>query len=1785
MDTTIRPLPLLEALAASTRTTSILGLLRAASLAPNDMSVIGRIVAFLASKPRITCLECWGAESTIAADLARIGRAAWANPDLLQLIEPVGSSHRTTYLLHRKVQDLYLAAMAYPRIAVQHDHPDSVPFAERLRLLTLLRALEATTAGIPREVHLEAICIVFRHATEKERSPHWKWIQGISHAVNTGLDDFVAETLYRCEEADDPMAKAPLEGPARQAVRHLVAVLKSERSAPPEKFERLHSKAVKSVPAPTVELEPTPRTNPFAMAASGTVVCAVNDAEEDLTFVVSDADPKRPPRAQRAKGTGLILQSIEDAQFLRHSWHRLGKHEVSAFFERLTALRNGAERRDQLGAALVGIAATTSVALSGMSHIRIQSELTDDWTVDLQQLCLRRRPPRPSRRWKADSTASSWVFSNTDEWRVTLPETTQSILLSHRKRGGISLDTLWARVSPDMTLEHWFGSRFATGDALSRLTSPVVSNILAQDFYEANRDHAEARLLTSSTRSAVPAACTYGSFRFDEVRRTWDHGLHPELGSMVVLDGDAASNAAGSELDVDLARLRKAIERLTRRVNAVAKDGTAWLEHHNLLTALCVVTLFASTGARPVTSPFESIRWFDFSQRLVYVEDKRSGPTQGARLCVLSDTAHQLLVERYLPHLESLRQAIALRAPGFAARLKSLLNREDDCALPLFFFLRSQPRFDWIEVSSSQLDIVCADPWPLPWNLFRHLQSTQLRRKGLPPEIRDALLCHGENGAESHGESSWRVPLNDLAVARPLINSLANDLGLAMPDTAAQPLIVAPNLSDPDFARGQSFGRRARQIRRERFHEAAKRTAMMDIERRLKGRPPQSLSADEWEAIARHMILREDGKAHAMGSLRAETFEEYLAQLWNEKRVRVDAKHRYLPMEEGRAWFDEGVVGAQEAIARLRGELDRLCDGWTRPPQPELAGCLAALELALHCRVSNYAVLAAVVCNLRSVNVVRFQGRYWLEYAYHGEWIDGRPVYRVPISARAAGWIALRQSAKKRLRAVPRVPTALKGLGGIRADRFTEILNRVCGHVAQANALELPCAIAAVLRGTRQSSALPHSDWIRTTFIQAPVIAEKPTRDKAPTPPDDPAPFLANHDHARSVQDLDDASECAMLFDSIQKVLALPRGVSTRDMASQVSQLLKQSSFRRGSAPFVLSHYVHHLLTRPKKTDVSQTLKAKTVQRYWYALKPGVLDFAYNLILPALDDQELTELYQQIVRAAELPPDPSNAEGSGAGLAKRRKLRADTDGGKRAFEELSSFHEFAQGIYGLADPDWSEVSPGICGGSGRPGLILMAEYEAAQATLADVNGCGALDDATLSAAFVLMVCARFGLRIGEAVGLSFSDWIEVNGAIVVLVRSNSIRGLKTEASKRQVPLIGQLNPLELTVAAEIRRRWVLREDPKRINVGLLPDMAATTFDPHMKRIEKRLLALLKTATGNSSSTVHHLRHGFACRLLTLLHGQAYGLGLPCNDEDTSSVRRLLLQADSTDRRTLWAVARLLGHASGGAQSIKSYIHVLDQWLPTPAERLPLVESTEGPGFIDLDAYQRVDLISRLKPIAIAPERANEALFVRHIQYMRLRALRHRDPCDPSGLSLSETLPLEAALIEVTKRLTRRPGTEEAELLLSRVSETRWRALASLASTARNASPEIANARWLPTIGASRQVVLFHPEHFDWMAQFVTALSLDARDCALVHRNTADAETLDLANTPVLQAMLSPSRSHGKTFQLDRGVEFAPERVYPNRMVMLALPGGQITTSHELLLLWTAWIVAGQAPRS
>lgn len=1767
--------------------------LRAVSLPTDTKDFVGILVWFLAQRERLGVLSDWAPENAAAAELASFGRAAWADVELLRRLRPVGDEHLAKRQLHGYTVSHYLAAMVATRRAHSLERRNE-PFVERLRLLLLIRALEAADQGVPRESNLAEVCLTVRQVSDETEHVKWPWIERIAHSTS-GFDDFVSETRFQLQKARG----ATRPGASEQSFYIcLSAVLDKILKAMPDKYDKMRdsSQAQLDVLQPPQPRPLIPRM-PVSVLDTDVIGCDLNlvdGHDESITFALAKIDTTRPVPEQRDQGTGIVLQSLEDSQYLRHSWHRLGHLEEGEFLKHaLQLMQDDQQAVDRLGAALTVVAMLTSAPLSGLGSMTVRSGLSDDWTLDLHHGTLRRRAPRFPRRWSASAKdAVGWIRPLAAEWRIDLSATVKDALTVGAIKGRIkTIGDLWIRVSPSEDLHLWFSRRFAKNQALERLTAPVVSTVIGQLIFEHAGDHAQARLVSSSTRSGLPSACAYGAYHAPEIRNALDDAIAPDLGALGEPGATSETNATGSELDVDLVRMAKVIRGLTKRVDDAARQPQHWVDHHNHLSALCVIALLASTGARPVNSPFESLDWIDLARGIIYVEDKHSGPTRGARLCVLSEYARELLGKYYLPHLEAIALALRAMAPAMAAEIEGILSRSSACRLPLFFFLRAEPTFDWIEVSESQLTSVCGNPWPLPWNVFRHLHSTQLRRWGLDAEIRDALLSHGDRGAESHGEFSWRIPRHDLECARPLVNRLVDELDFRLPSKPSGTHVISgPRATGLDFAVSTPFGREARALRRDATHQAARRTAQSDIGRWLGNRPPSSLSEEEWDEIARSMLLRPDGLPHPMASLRYEVLEDHLAALWRKEGALLRLPTvRHIPLREGVSIFNDDVIGAQDSLDHFRQRFDATleADSVRLPRRPVLAACLAALELALHCRVSHFAVLTAVACNSAAIRIVRFDSRYWLEWAYRGDWKDGRPCYRVPITELAAGWVGAAQSAKKRLAHVPDTPEALHSLVGNKAEDFGLWLRKLASLVGQVNSLELPCAMAAALSGERETAALPHADWTRTTFLAAPRAA-RDISDSQPASSDITDHFFRNHSRVAAANGTGALLRCKTLFDAIQQILSTdklpttPRqsqgshlvAVTPQRRAADIARVVQASGFGHGDAPFVMAHYAAHLLTRPKRTGPGRALKASTALRYWETLKPGFLDFAFDAHLPDLEEEELTALYAKVVKAAGAPSDDQTPTAS-PGHARRRRLKDDSDAGHRALSELVGFHEFARELYGLEDPDWAEIAPGKAVGHGRPGIVLIEEYEAALRALAPDDQVHLLEDDSLAAAFVLFACARFGLRGGEAVGLQRRDWVEISGSIVVLVRSSHLRTLKNIRSKRQVPLIGTLSALEQALVDETLRRWEHREGINR-NSPLLPGVSAKGFKIQQRWISARLLPLIKAVTRNPANTIHHLRHGFACRLLALLCGRDLGAGLRCTSQETDDARRLLMTSNHAGRRTLWAVARMLGHGSP-ATTTKAYAHVMDAWLPEPPPRPSAIDIAATRNLVNLDEVDRDPTYLSCQAVVPTAPIAPETLWVRSLRYLRLRALGNADAAWLSRLDGHQVEWLEDALREAAPRLQVMPEKERTMRgLLAGVRVPRWNALIDLASASDHVEVQL-TSEWAGTVGANRQIVLFMPEHFHWAGQFVRALGMTPADCSCVHDPRIHPKLKEDVAASGLGSYSITRADYTRSFQIDRAVVGSPERVYPHRMALVPAQSGLVADTIELLIMWVTWL--------
>lgn len=153
------------------------------------------------------------------------------------------------------------------------------------------------------------------------------------------------------------------------------------------------------------------------LSESGHVVIADPAAETATSVAV--VEPTHPTARSARRVEGVVLQSIEEVQFLPWSWHRLHASERDALLAHLShVLDHGKQERDRVGAALMTIALIAARSASGVQAMTISSASQDDWSLNLEDGTLHRRPPRPSRRWRADTCLAALAHDTTQRAEV-----------------------------------------------------------------------------------------------------------------------------------------------------------------------------------------------------------------------------------------------------------------------------------------------------------------------------------------------------------------------------------------------------------------------------------------------------------------------------------------------------------------------------------------------------------------------------------------------------------------------------------------------------------------------------------------------------------------------------------------------------------------------------------------------------------------------------------------------------------------------------------------------------------------------------------------------------------------------------------------------------------------------------------------------------------------------------------------------------------------------------------------------------------------------------------------------------------------------------------------------------------------------------------------------------------------------------------------------------------------------------------------------------------------------
>jgi integrase len=1856
--------------------------LRRLCLDSPDPKFLCDLLMFVGTRESTEIHADWASESDHGAGLERLARAVWGNPTLLEAIDPRRTALRVEERYSPKELRLqYPAALAAARRPLQSEVTSR--WIQRLRHYLLIRQLDALEANAPREKHIYDVAVTVRDVCQMTSHPRLAWLEPLV-GLATSLIEFEADTIIRARQARraaQDSISAQASGPeaaeaakaAKAQVRFYDALLAILEHKPWDPMP------VALPPSRGRHLPPYPsapgwgdlagfieklRREPTSQPAQ------IGDPDHGgLTLVPQQTSKRHSQKTKQRLGTKVRLEHLAETLCLPVQWTATTSGEDAALQRRVEELLESGPLPDRFGAACVLVAQLAGQSMHDVETIPFVASKTHAWHLDIQSGQLQRLAPRFERRWRReglDAEALGWLKPMLDRWTYQLHDKVASVLEEAASAApqANTLGAVWDRIGGGVYLERWFALCFVNAPGLARLSSPNVSSSIGLHAFRQSGDLALARLVSSDHRTALPAACAYGAYSGRDVSAALDTYAREPLATLVQPRAEPDVNAAGSELDLVISRVADALRGLTDRIDKSATSGD-WVKHHNLLTSLVTLALLASTGARPVNSPFESLSWFDLERSLLFVEDKVAGPTRGSRVCILSDFARDLIQDHYLPHLRKLASAIAPRAPRFAAEIERVVCGDSEARMPLLFMLRCRPSLDWVEVSESQLDLTCAFGWPLPWNLFRHWMSTELRRGGVHPDIRDALLGHADRNAEPHGDFSPRVPAKDFVAARPVVNRMQSQLGWKAPSIAGpSPAGLSETLQDPMDGRAIAFGRRARQERRKQTHEDARRQATSEIDAYLNGRTIDQLTGDELDELARQMLFRKT-MPHVLASLRYEVFENVVREQWRKLGKQAKAQRRYVLALDGDARFTDEALQAHRALAHARTAFEAMLSSKPdRREGPVMAAALAAVDIVLYSGLAYMAPLAALVTNAKTqYRLVLHQDRYWFEWGFGAEWHDGKPVLRIEISRRAAQWIGIAFESDRKLKETPDLPGVMLSFSAKVAPDALNVGTLLRGLINvrdQVNVFDLPGYQAAFLAGRRSSAALPHLDWIR---LISGAGAERPAALKAVERgeliDDDGAEealtYFRTHRRPSTVTAADALVRCRSLIDDITKVLAeseppeepsdvdtsaMPndgrraelapeaaaeqtdgvnrdiaqtsehqpgaepgdqsakpkkRGLTNGQKAGRIKSLVDSSGFGHGAAPFLLAHFIVHVLTRRPKKGKRDRLRGSTAYRYWMSLAGPFCDAVAGKNFIGADEEDLTEWYAAIVDAWDSALDPPAEETKEqANTTETAELSDEpqSDAPLRTMRQLVDFHRFMQDTYGATDPDWADVAPDLIAPVGRPGLILHREYLATLNRVIGLEQIAGLTTAVLQRAFVLIACYRFGLRTSEAVGLSRRDWIDAGQTQLVAIRSNHVRPLKTSASRRIVPLLEPLTALEQGVITRVLDDWKSHDgmDPR---TPLLRGVRRDTIASIKASIGAALLDELKAVTWNPGTTVHMLRHSFAMRITACIMDLELEPGAPSGHKDNEALRLTLLGSKHADRRALWAVARVLGHAAPTC-TLLSYVNCLHLWLP--ARAAPNDGETVSPHAvfatqcIDLDRYPKPK--DYLPPPQERTEHTEEALapgdkFLRGMEYIRLMVIGKAEAEAEADAKLPKGFGhlIGAALARASSRIPDSEKRYAGFKILGKASPGRFRELidrsAAVPGEARDHGARVTD--WLYTIGKSRQVLAYRSEHFNALAAFIAATGLSERDVIFVHSKAAHRDHLIFAERASLNAYLVPvdqvpigKDKVAKAFQLDVAALDEVGTEATQRMAMIPRVGGAVGSTHELATLWVMW---------
>lgn len=1476
----------------------------------------------------------------------------------------------------------------------------------------------------------------------------------------------------------------------------------------------------------------------------------------ETLFVEVDGNESLAEKAISSKS--VYLQTAEAANYLPWSLQSPLPPEISCFQQWIEASLEASEQQTQIGAAFCWLASRLGRSLQMIRSLPIASDAQSEWTLDPTFKILSRYGIRRSSTWKPADDQKDLVEPFAETLQLDVSRISEILHTAARGRSFESLGAIWDWVAGGNTLESWF--RQARPESLERINSTQIFNFLGNEIYEKSGDHHLARLVSSHPQSGLPGALSYASWDIVSIEKNLP--LKP-AGCL-----DPWVHAAGSLLVPIENILHEKITVANDQLELSEMDLVQW---HNHFTEYVVWALYAATGSRPLADPFESINHFNLDHQFVFINDKNDSGLHSGRITPLPEKAIEL-VRVYLAHLEALSKSLLeIHSPlsGEIAAARNGVSKK----LPLFF--RLTPELEWQSVSVSGSDTLFG--WGLPPNLFRHRYSQQLYKEGVPREVIDGWLGHAERGTATYGDYSPRSWQDDWRSYQHHVNNLFDSLPFRVfPVNNTFPLLINSQVASRKLT-SRTYGQRLREKRsRERIKQA---TAEADeIIAKLNLGPDDEVQEEWLNLVVQQLLKRKTGMAHPYAALRFSRLVRFLETKNIDHQLKIRRYAHYNKPE--RSQVRSSVSQAVTQFERLSvWALDLMKKNVDSTLQKAERLVLATFQMAITKRISYQKLLGDLIQG-QHYRVIQHDGNYYIEYSENLDPENHQtPVQRHQVNHRIASLLAAGQGVKKPIALTAKVPSILEGVGDILgcADSTTliHLLEKVCNIVDQTNQMQLPGMVAAVLSGRVISTSLPLLDFVRIN------------QGEAKTWPDS----IAGQDEAQLNQLKQDAftlpssgrqpetNQQRLLHEAqnyrraMTDMLGQYTPAQAKEFSKSLQKAVREYEGRVSSSLLLLGFWIAQVISGGKKPGKGRRftpLAANTIKTYFSSLVGPFAGLAYEVDMLELDSDELTDLYADMIE-----------------LRRSQGHRLDYFS-----ERLLSFQRWAQ-RYGVSIPDYTELRIIDDSRSVNAGCLGEADYQAALSIIDQKykQGDEPNKERGLMLSWMLLLCYRAGLRSKEATGLRFRDLCSYAGYRWVLVRNNRKRQLKSDPSRRAVPLAFELTQSEELVIDQILDRYHLIAGEES-NGLLLCDLDDGQLVPsnNIPSLGTEIIQLLKTITGNPAIVLHHCRHSFHNRMAAILLDLPGPTAKKLNaDLAADSIRQLVMGRHyQNSRRSPAALTCLMGHRHPET-GMYSYNHLLFEWsdalTPLPEQRVRNI-----PGAFDTGDLVNVDLQDRASEIESVdydvPTLANLLSVLRRVS----QGKTFDQAGELENLNPSVTRLLSDVFKQATDKMrfkkrgenTFLPGMDYPDALIKYIGERGWRRI--IEQVRKSPSPQeigdkIDVDELVSLVGSNRHILMRTTGHCQLIRQVLNLFEIMPEHYfAGAYDNNCDAIELLSQNGFNFKPIEKNSQSGKKPYQLDRmGIYRSGKYVSTfydyAALILLRNPEGLIRNSYELAIVF------------